>query len=120
MLDVALNFLWPDGMMDHTCLDPVNELPAIANTFRLTETADGFVALITVTDDQWKGLMRGSRAGRPAGRSRSSVRRPTAMRNGGTGHAEDRPASCAKMPTEEVVARLTAHDVPVRRRRRPR
>ena len=27
MLDVALNFLWPDGMMNHTCLDQVTDRP---------------------------------------------------------------------------------------------
>ena len=110
MLDVALHFLWPDGMMNHTCLDPVNELPPIANTFRLTETADGFVALITVTDDQWQGLMRAS--GRADlledPRFRTSADR---MRNGGTGMRMIAPI-LAEMPTGEVVARLTEHDVP--------
>jgi crotonobetainyl-CoA:carnitine CoA-transferase CaiB-like acyl-CoA transferase len=48
MLDVALSLMWPDGMMNHTCLDPVDELPSIAGSFRLTPTADGFVSLVTV------------------------------------------------------------------------
>jgi len=110
MLDVALNFLWPDGMMAHTCLDPVNELPEIANTFRLTPTADGFVALITVTDDQWQGLMRGSgRADLLADpQFRTSADR---QRNGGTAMREI-GAALRAMSTEEVVARLTEHDVP--------
>ena len=34
MLDTALNFLWPDAMMNHTCLDEVTVVPSIANTFR--------------------------------------------------------------------------------------
>jgi len=110
MLDVALNFLWPDGMMNHTCLDPVTELPPIANTFRLTETADGFVALITVTDDQWQGLMRAS------GRAdlledpqfKTSADR---LRNGGKGMRMIATV-LAGMPTAEVVARLTEYDVP--------
>src|SRR5258708_37217067 len=55
MLDVAVNFLWPDGMMNHTCLDDVPEVPAVAGSFRLTKTADGFVSVVTLTDEQWQG-----------------------------------------------------------------
>jgi len=60
MLDAALHFLWPDGMVNNTCLDPVDVLPPVASGFRLTETADGYVAMITVTDAQWKGCCRRS------------------------------------------------------------
>lgn len=57
MVDVALHFVWPDGMMNHTCLDPVDVYPPISRGFRLTQTADGYVSLITVTDQQWNGLL---------------------------------------------------------------
>src|SRR5258708_26623333 len=56
MLDVALNFLWPDGMMNHTCLDDVPEVPAVAGSFRLTKTADGFVAVVALTAQHWQGM----------------------------------------------------------------
>jgi crotonobetainyl-CoA:carnitine CoA-transferase CaiB-like acyl-CoA transferase len=58
MLDSALHYLWPDGMMNHTCLEPLELLPPVSRGFRLTETVDGFVAMVTVTDDQWAGLVR--------------------------------------------------------------
>ena len=57
MLDVALHFLWPDGMMNNTCANPADMQPPIARGFRLTETADGHVSIITVTDRQWSGLL---------------------------------------------------------------
>ena len=53
MLDSAIAFLWPDGMMNHTILDPDTVRPSIANTFRLTPTRDGHVALNFMTDAQW-------------------------------------------------------------------
>lgn len=59
MLDSAIHFVWPDGMMNETCLDDdVTRLPAISAGFRLTQTADGHIAMITVTDRQWDGMLR--------------------------------------------------------------
>ena len=110
MLDTALNFLWPDAMMNHTCLDEVTVVPPIANTFRPTATADGFVQLITVTDDQWQHLLQAAGLGHlledpdfatPADRLRHGGR---AMRQVA--------AVLAALPTAEVVERLAAHDVP--------
>ena len=58
MLDVALSLMWPDGMMNYTCLDEdTDHVPSIANSFRLTPTNDGWVALVTVTEQQWRGLL---------------------------------------------------------------
>lgn len=58
MMDAAVNFLWPDGMMTETCLDPVNDAPSTATTFRATATADGYISFVTVTDSQFRGLLR--------------------------------------------------------------
>src|SRR5262249_27848749 len=43
MLDLAVAMLWPDGMMNHTMIDPDPALvrPSIARGFRVTATADG-------------------------------------------------------------------------------
>lgn len=110
MLDVALHFLWPDGMMNETCLDEVNVLPPIASGFRLTQTADGHVAMITVTDDQWKGLMAAAGLDRMlddpdlqtvAGR----------MRHGGRVMREV-ATRLKSMSTSDVTARMQHHDVP--------
>ena len=35
-----------------------DRLPPQSRTFRLTPTADGYVAMITVTTPQWNGLLR--------------------------------------------------------------
>jgi crotonobetainyl-CoA:carnitine CoA-transferase CaiB-like acyl-CoA transferase len=110
MLDVALNLLWPDGMMNQTCLDPVTVLPPISNTFRPTPTADGYVVLITVTDDQWQGLMRA--AGLATLLDDPDFRTPEdRQKNGGKAMRQVGPV-LAQLPTAEVVARLAANDVP--------
>ena len=57
MLDVAISFLWPDGMMNHTCLDDVTVMPEVAASYRLSKTADGYVSVVTLTDKQWEGLV---------------------------------------------------------------
>lgn len=109
MLDVALSFLWPDGMMTETCLDPVSDTPGISQTFRTTATADGFVALITVTDEQFRNLLRAveredlldERVARVEERGRHGG---AVMREVGT--------ILAAMSTVEVVERLGRHDVP--------
>jgi crotonobetainyl-CoA:carnitine CoA-transferase CaiB-like acyl-CoA transferase len=56
MLNVALNFMWPDGMMRHTAFEVEYERPPAANTYRLTPTADGYIAMMVLTDDQWAAL----------------------------------------------------------------
>ena len=97
-------------MMNHTCLDEVTVVPPIANTFRPTATADGFVQLITVTDDQWQHLLQAAGLGHlledpdfatPADRLRHGGR---AMRQVA--------AVLAALPTAEVLERLSSHDVP--------
>ncbi len=110
MLDAALNFLWPDGMMNQTCLDPVTDVPPIANTFRPTRTADGFVVLITVTDEQWQRLMQAAGLagllGDPDFRTQADR-----LKNGGRAMRQVAEV-LAGLPTVEVLARLAAHDVP--------
>jgi len=57
MLDVALAFMWPDGMMNNTCVGDVKVLPPVSRSFRTTPTADGYVVLVTLTAKQWDGLV---------------------------------------------------------------
>jgi crotonobetainyl-CoA:carnitine CoA-transferase CaiB-like acyl-CoA transferase len=59
MLNVAVAVLWPDGMMNHTLLDPTEIQPAIAHTFRLTTTRDGQIAFVLVTAARMKRLAVG-------------------------------------------------------------
>jgi crotonobetainyl-CoA:carnitine CoA-transferase CaiB-like acyl-CoA transferase len=110
MLDAALHFLWPDGMVNNTCLDPVDVLPPVASGFRLTETADGYLAMITVTDAQWKGMLEAlDRTADLDDPILATVR--GRMMHGGNPMREV-AAQIRQMPTAEVVSRLQAHDVP--------
>jgi crotonobetainyl-CoA:carnitine CoA-transferase CaiB-like acyl-CoA transferase len=59
MLDAALAFLWPDGMMNHTFLgDDVFRLPPLATIYRIYETADGSITVAALTDEQWTRTCR--------------------------------------------------------------
>ena len=56
MLDVAIAFLWPDGMMDHTVDEPSTVLPPTSRSFRVSPTADGHVVLVTLIAETGSGL----------------------------------------------------------------
>ena len=108
MLDVALAFIWPDGMMDHTLLDPEVVMPSIANSFRLTPTKDGHIAFIVATGAQWArllgatGIDDGGLMGTMEGQ----------MRHGGR-FMREVVAVLSQRTTDEVVELLAAIDVPV-------
>jgi crotonobetainyl-CoA:carnitine CoA-transferase CaiB-like acyl-CoA transferase len=109
MLDAALYFVWPDGLMNQTCLDPVTVLPPIANTFRTTKTADGYVVLVAVTDDQWQGLFRASGLTQlfdDPDFATATLR----LKNGGRAMRQI-AAVLAELPTAEVLKRLADTDV---------
>jgi crotonobetainyl-CoA:carnitine CoA-transferase CaiB-like acyl-CoA transferase len=58
MLDVALAFLWPDGMMQHTLLDDGSYTPGphMADGYLVRRTADGHIALMATSNRQFPGL----------------------------------------------------------------
>jgi crotonobetainyl-CoA:carnitine CoA-transferase CaiB-like acyl-CoA transferase len=99
MLDVALNFLWPDGMMNNTALEVTDIRPPAANTYRLTKTADGHIALMVLTDDQWAALHPALDLDPPGERTY-----PERLRE-----ARER---LSHMPTADAIEALTAHDIP--------
>jgi crotonobetainyl-CoA:carnitine CoA-transferase CaiB-like acyl-CoA transferase len=107
MLDVAVNFLWPDGMMNYTCLDDVPEVPAVAGSFRLTPTADGYVSVVTLTDRQWRGMVAAAEISEDA-RSDTVEGR---MKHGGDTMRRVKKR-LAELSTDEVVARMTENEVP--------
>jgi crotonobetainyl-CoA:carnitine CoA-transferase CaiB-like acyl-CoA transferase len=108
MLDVAINFLWPDGMMNHTCLDEdVTVVPAVAGSFRLSKTADGFVSVVTLTDEQWQGMVTAS--GVAVDERALSVE--GRMKHGGETMRAVKKA-LGEMSTAEVVERMMANEVP--------
>jgi crotonobetainyl-CoA:carnitine CoA-transferase CaiB-like acyl-CoA transferase len=62
MLDAALAFFWPDGMMAHTLVgEGVRAGPTLYELYRLTETADGHLVYFAVTDAETHGLFRALR-----------------------------------------------------------
>ena len=58
MLDSAIFFLWPDGMMNETLLDKdVKKLPPLSSTYSsLIHAKDGFFTIAAMTDAQWYGI----------------------------------------------------------------
>ena len=109
MLDVAIAFLWPDGMMDHTVDEPSSVLPPTSRSFRVTPTADGQVVLVTLTATQWAGLTAALLDDDDAGAMTDTSER---MKGGAEVMRRVRSA-IASMKTEDVVSRLRAADVPV-------
>jgi crotonobetainyl-CoA:carnitine CoA-transferase CaiB-like acyl-CoA transferase len=109
MLDVAIAFLWPDGMMDHTIDEPSSVLPPTSRSFRVSPTADGEVVLVTLTAGQWAGLTAALLDG-----DGDDTMTDTAERMKGGAEVMRRVRSVlASMPTDEVVTRLRAADVAV-------
>ncbi len=59
MIDTALAFLWPDGMMQHSLLADdgrVTPGPHMADGYLVRRTADSFLALLAVSNSQFPGL----------------------------------------------------------------
>jgi crotonobetainyl-CoA:carnitine CoA-transferase CaiB-like acyl-CoA transferase len=109
MLDVAIAFLWPDGMMDHTVDDPSNVLPPTSRSFRVSPTADGHVVLVTLTGPQWAALTKALLDDGDSGALDDTAERM----KGGADVMRRVRGVIAGLPTQEVVARLRAADVPV-------
>ena len=59
MLDTALAFFWPDGMMQHTLLgDGVTEGAHLADNYMVRATKDGHIASMAISDRQFPSLCR--------------------------------------------------------------
>ncbi len=59
MLDVALAFFWPDGMMNQTFLgEDVMRIPPIGTIYRVYRTSDGYLTLAGLTDAEWQSVCR--------------------------------------------------------------
>jgi crotonobetainyl-CoA:carnitine CoA-transferase CaiB-like acyl-CoA transferase len=59
MIDTALSFLWPDGMMQHTLLADdgrVTPGPHMADGYVVRRTLDGHMALMATSERQFPGL----------------------------------------------------------------
>jgi crotonobetainyl-CoA:carnitine CoA-transferase CaiB-like acyl-CoA transferase len=110
MIDVALAFLWPDGMMKQTMLgDDVAPGPTLYEMYRLTETADGHLVYFTASDSEFHGLLRA--LGRP-----ELCDDPRFALWERAKHAEILGQilydEFKKWPTAEILARMLEEDVP--------
>lgn len=61
MLDASLAFLWPEVYWNHSFVgdDGFTPKPLIASFYRLLPTLDGYVTMIVVGDDEFKGACDG-------------------------------------------------------------
>jgi crotonobetainyl-CoA:carnitine CoA-transferase CaiB-like acyl-CoA transferase len=110
MLKAGLSFLWPDVSTNITMQGEFEQLPAQSRTFRLSPTADGYVAMVTVTTPQWDGLLRA--VGRHELVGDPDYDTPQKRGRNAAALMKEIAAMLATLPTEEVVARLTAEGVP--------
>ena len=59
MLGAGLAFVWPDGMWNETFTgDGIQPMPLLSDIYRVSQTANGFITYITVSDDEWQGMCR--------------------------------------------------------------
>ena len=112
MIDTALAFLWPDGMMQHTLLDEGRYAPGphMADGYRVRRTSDGHLALMATSDRQFPGLCAalGTEAWLADPRFATM-----AAREANVAALDDLiEAEVAKHDSASLVARLHAHDVP--------
>ena len=58
MIDVAVSFLWPDGMMKDTFLDPTEVTPGgmLADDYLVRATLDGYITFVATSGRQFPAL----------------------------------------------------------------
>ena len=110
MLHAALAFLWPDVSTNISMVGEFDKLPAQSRTFRLTPTADGHVAMITVTTPQWDGLLRA--VGRDELVGSPDLDTPQKRGRNSAGLMKEIAAFLATLPSDDVVTRLSVNGVP--------
>jgi crotonobetainyl-CoA:carnitine CoA-transferase CaiB-like acyl-CoA transferase len=113
MLHAGLAFLWPDVSTNVTMLGEFDQLPSQSRTFRLTPTADGHIAMITVTTPQWDGLLRA--VGREELVGSPDLDTPQKRGRNSAGLMKEIANHLATLPSDEVVALLSANGVPCAR-----
>ena len=110
MLKVGLAFLWPDAATNASFVGDVDKLPPQSRTFRLTKTADGYLALIAVANDQFAGLLRATGLGDRVDDPKLSS--PGQRGRHGAEVMRQVAAFLAQKTTAEAVELLTVHGVP--------
>ena len=59
MLDSAMFFFWPDGMMNQTLLDnDIDLLAPLTSSYTMYECKDGSISIAALLDKHWHGIFR--------------------------------------------------------------
>jgi crotonobetainyl-CoA:carnitine CoA-transferase CaiB-like acyl-CoA transferase len=109
MLDASIAFLWPEGMYNHTFQDdPPPQAPDFGAFYRLWPTADGWMALAAVQDDEFRAFC--SALGMEDILSDERFQSATGrMKNAGA-LLGLMGAAISSRQTDDVIARFIEHD----------
>jgi crotonobetainyl-CoA:carnitine CoA-transferase CaiB-like acyl-CoA transferase len=112
MLDAALSFFWPDGMMRHTLIGEGVENPmAPGERFRMLATSDGQLVTWMGSAEQMRDALRAvgrsDLADHPSQRGRAMLEEANQR-----ARAEAMNAAVAKLTTVEAYEKLVAYQVP--------
>jgi crotonobetainyl-CoA:carnitine CoA-transferase CaiB-like acyl-CoA transferase len=113
MIDTAIAFLWPDGMMQHTLLatdGSVTPGPHMADGYVVRPTLDSYLALIATSNSQFPGLC--AALGRPEWTIDPRFATLADREANAAELAELITAEVAQHAGRELVDALHAHDVP--------
>ncbi len=111
MLDTALAFLWPDGMMQHSFLaDDVTTGAHLADNYMIRATKDGHIASMAISDRQFPSLCRALGTERWLEDPRFATMTDRERNMDALSPLIDE--EFAKYTTEDLVERLHAEDVP--------
>jgi crotonobetainyl-CoA:carnitine CoA-transferase CaiB-like acyl-CoA transferase len=112
MLDASLAFLWPEVFWNHGFVgsEGVTTKPAIAEFYRLLQTADGFITTIIVGDGEFAGACRALGLERMLADPRFKTLADR-FANYSDMHANFEQVALG-LASDTLVARLLAEDVP--------
>lgn len=110
MLDSAIFFLWPDGMMNHTLLDSdVDNLAPLKKTYSLYKCKDGYISIAALSDAQWFGIFRA--LGKPEFIENDKFKNTNA-RSENMVELIELLSKFGTLSTSEAIKKLQAEDVP--------
>lgn len=114
MLDACMYFFWPDGMMDHTLMDPdASGGIVLAEIYSLTQTADGHIVYFVGNDKQRASVF--AALGHPEWGEDPRFSSTAALVTNPENFAvlgEMMAAAFLAVDCETILARLSEHDVP--------
>ncbi|MFN0090527.1 MAG: CaiB/BaiF CoA transferase family protein [Acidimicrobiales bacterium] len=112
MVDVAVHFLWPEAMWNHTYMDHETDMPDLSAIYSLFQTKDGWAMVYPVgTEGHWKGMCNAFGRADLAEDPRFADRQGRVL----YGHEvnDELQAEVVKYTTAEVVEMMDAAGVPV-------